>query len=122
MKNIEEYITVGFPNAVVYGQNGIVADENCYQYEFRNMGNCPVTVNGVFLDRYFSGIVTAPTVIGGNGNTWVPQMKSGERDTTSYSFQFHPTFYPGTNPVQLVQSLVVIKKLYVPLPNNRKNR
>src|SRR5271157_618587 len=71
-------------------QGGVIA------YEFHNLSNTPVVVNGMFLDRYFSGTLANPTVIGGNGYKWVPQRKAGERDTGFYDFKFQRGYYGPT--------------------------
>lgn len=120
--SLEDYIPVTFPNAINISANGEIADENVYGYQFVNLSNCPVYINGMFLDRYFSGASTTRTVIAGSNNTWTPPIIAGERDTTLYRIQFAPTFYPGTSAAQLYQQLIVMKKQYGPLPGNRNAR
>jgi hypothetical protein len=116
MNETDNYIGVAYPTGIIFGSNGQVADENALQYEFVNLSNVPVVINGVFLDRYYTGSPTSPTIIAGAFNRWAPLMKSGERDTTLYIFNFQDTYYPAITPNH---RLMVMKKLYYPLPVNR---
>ena len=87
--------------------NNMIQRDNCIQYEFINLGNVPVVINGVFLDRYYSGTPTAPTVISGSFNKWAPMMKKDEVDLTQYNYTFQPKYYPG---VTAYPRLIVIVK------------
>jgi hypothetical protein len=114
----DTYHEFGYPNAIIVTFNEQIADENVWQYEFVNLSNVPVTVNGMFLDRYFSGAnPLAPTVIAGSNNRWAPVMLAGERDTTSYAIIFQDTYYPGAVPYH---KLIVMKKQLQPMPYNRE--
>lgn len=118
-----KYFEMAFPNAIVLAANGTVADENVYQYEFLNLSSCPVSINGMFLDRYFSGNRLAPSIIPGSNIRWIPQINAGERDTSSYTVTFIPDFYKGNNlGFGPFFNLIVMKKQLFPMPHNRRAR
>lgn len=114
------FIPMAIPNAIFISQNTVIADENVFQYQFVNLSNVPVTINGMWLDRYFSGNHEAPTVISGAFNIWEPPMQAGEEDTSSYQIAFQDTYYASV--VAPIHRLFVAKKQYAPRPFNRKPR
>lgn len=112
----ENYNGVAFPGAVLMTDGGFVNYENVMQYEFYNLSNVPVLINGMFLDRYFAGSPTTPTYL----NTryfWIPKMLANETDTSNYSVQFLDNFYNG---IKAVHKLYIMKKLFAPVPKNRR--
>jgi len=87
--------------------NKNINHESCLGYSFFNFSNVPVSINGMFLDRYYSGMANAPTVISGAFNNWTPQMNAGEIDTSIYVVKFLDKFYPGVTPIH---KLIVMRK------------
>jgi hypothetical protein len=119
-----EYTGVGYPNAILITKNQNVADENCYQYEFRNLSNCVVQINGLpLLPSHAEGSipgVVKNVVSNGALAIWAPLMKAGERDTTSYQIFFDDSTVEGN--VSPIHRLYVLKKQIVPIPANRNRR
>lgn len=106
---------VGISNVPrLFTGNNTVQFKNVLQYEFINLSNVPVIINGqIFLDRYFSGSPppAIPTIISGAAYRWAPLMKAGERDTSQYSFVFQDKWYGN---VTVYRRLYVVTKLYSP--------
>lgn len=104
-------------------QNGPVANADVIEYEFVNFSNVPVTINGMFLERYYAGARTNPTYINSNNcNRWKPNLKSGERDTGVYNVQFITSLYPGISAAAVDRNLIAIKKIFSPVSVKSQGR
>lgn len=110
------YNGVAFPSTIVVVQSGFITFQDVMQYSFYNYSNVPVTINGMFLDRYFSGSPTAPTYLNSR-SIWIPTMLANEMDTSNYQVAFLDTYYAD---IQVHRRLYVVKKLYAPIPVNRE--
>lgn len=104
--SIHQFSPVAFPTTSVVTQNGQVNDENVIGYEFYNYSNVPVTINGMFLDRYYSGGKGNPTYFNSR-SSWVPNIQPGEIDTTIYTVTFLDKYYANVNPDH---NLIIMKK------------
>jgi len=100
-----------FSSVQFINQNTTIQFGNVMEYEFINLGNQPVWVAGMFLDRYYSGALNSPTIISGSNYKWRPLTKSGELDTGNYTIVFEDTFYSA---VTANRRLYVVKKSYSP--------
>ena len=99
---------------LLFTANGTVQFKNALQYEFINLSNVPVLINGIlFLDRYFGGSPppALPTIIAGACYRWAPLMKAGERDTSQYSFTFLDNYYTD---VSAYKRLYIVRKMHSP--------
>lgn len=108
----QKYIGIN-NNAQIYSANGNLQWVGVMQYEFINLGNQPVMVNNYFLDRYYSGSITNPTVIAGSNNKWAPLMKAGEIDNTLYTLEFLTGYY-GVAAASAAPRLLVVVKQWMP--------
>jgi hypothetical protein len=104
--SIHQFSPVAYPSAYVMVANGQVNDENIIGYEFYNYSNVPVTINGMFLDRYYAGSKSAPTYFF-NRSCWIPNIQPGEIDTTIYTVTFLDTYYGDIAPNH---NLIIMKK------------
>jgi hypothetical protein len=115
----DAFAGIAYASGEIVSTNKNINHENVLQYEFYNFSNVPVTINGMFLDRYYSGSSTAPTVIPGSICSWLPSMISGEIDTSIYVVQFLDTYYPAVGKANAVHKLIVMRKGMAIIPGNR---